>query len=128
MPSQPRDAEDHRALTLGALIRRARKDKKLSQKKLAAKLSMSQGHLSRIEAGEHAPPSDDMLIRMAEVLGLDPRVLLRAAGRHAAGTTFEQLVLDRLDALKEAVDGLSDRLAQQEQAIQRIERASKPKR
>jgi hypothetical protein len=44
-------------------------------------------------------------------------VLLRASGRQAAGSTFEQLVLDRLDALSAAVEELR-------QAIARIEQVS----
>jgi transcriptional regulator with XRE-family HTH domain len=77
---------------------------------------MSQGHLSRLELGEHAPPSDEVLLRVAKVLELDPRELLRAAGRQAAGATFEEIVLDRLDTLTASVEKLR-------QAVERIERS-----
>jgi transcriptional regulator with XRE-family HTH domain len=78
---------------------------------------MSQAHLSRIELGDHAPPSDAVLLRIAEVLALDPRELLRAAGRQAAGVTFEALVLARLDQLGTDLDELRE-------AVKRIEQAT----
>lgn len=104
------------ARTLGSLIREGRRKKKLSQRQLAAALPMSQTNLSRVELGDHAPPSDGVLLRIAEVLELDPRELLRAAGRQAAGATFETIVLDRLDGLSAGLDELRQAVARIEQA------------
>lgn len=107
------------ARTLGSLIREGRRKKKLSQRQLAAELPMSQTNLSRVELGDHAPPSDAVLLRIAEVLELDPRELLRAAGRQAAGATFEAIVLDRLDNLSAGLDELRQAVARIEQATAR---------
>ncbi len=104
------------ARTLGSLIREGRRKRKLSQRELAAELPMSQTNLSRVELGDHAPPSDAVLLRIAEVLELDPRELLRAAGRQAAGATFEAIVLDRLDSLSTDLEELRQAVARIEQA------------
>jgi transcriptional regulator with XRE-family HTH domain len=114
MPA-PRQPEKASARALGSLIRDGRRKAKLSQRQLAAELPMSQAHLSRIELGDHAPPSDAVLLRIAEVLTIDPRELLRAAGRQAAGVTFEAIVLDRLDQLARGLDDLRS-------TVERIER------
>lgn len=114
-PSQPK-SDKTPARTLGAIIREGRRKKKLSQRQLAAELPMSQANLSRMELGDHAPPSDGVLLRIAQVLELDPRDLLRAAGRQAAGVTFEALVLDRLDQLSTNVDELREAIGRIEQA------------
>lgn len=106
-------------MALGSAIRQGRRAKKLSQRQLSERIDLSQAHLSRLEAGEHAPPNDDVIIRMAHALDTDPRVLLRAAGRQAAGDTFEELVLDRLDALSASVEQLRVAVARIEQATGR---------
>jgi transcriptional regulator with XRE-family HTH domain len=114
MPSTGGGQSDS-ARVLGALIRVGRRRKKLSQRQLASALPMSQAHLSRIELGSHTnPPSDDVLIRIARVLELDPRELLRAAGRQAAGPTFEAIALERLDQLIRAVVELQEVVARLE--------------
>jgi transcriptional regulator with XRE-family HTH domain len=104
------------ARTLGAIIREGRRRKKLSQRQLAAELPMSQANLSRVELGDHAPPSDGVLLRIAAVLEVDPRELLRAAGRQAAGATFEALVLDRFDKLSTDMNELREAVSRIEQA------------
>jgi transcriptional regulator with XRE-family HTH domain len=117
--SDQRKPDKTPARALGSLIREGRRAKKLSQRQLAAELPMSQTHLSRIELGDQAPPSDQMLLRIAETLELDPRELLRAAGRQAAGATFEAVVLDRLDRLTGAVSELRDAIGRVEQTLGR---------
>jgi transcriptional regulator with XRE-family HTH domain len=117
MPSTGGGRSDS-ARVLGALIRDGRRQKKLSQRQLASALPMSQAHLSRIELGSHTnPPSDDVLLRIARVLELDPRELLRAAGRQAAGVTFETMALERLDRLTRAVIELREVVGRLEQTI-----------
>lgn len=44
-----------------------------------------------------------MIERLAHALDTDPNDLLRAAGRYASGTTFEETVLNRLDSLSRDV-------------------------
>jgi transcriptional regulator with XRE-family HTH domain len=98
--STPRgDTEASRALALGALVRRLRRDRHLTLRQLAERVPMSASNLSRIELGEQGPPPDEVIQRIAVALEADPAELLRAAGRYATGKTFEETVLARLDAL-----------------------------
>lgn len=110
------------ARALGSLIRDGRRAKKLSQRQLAAELPMSQTQLSRIELGDQPPPSDEVLLRIAGVLELDPRELLRVAGRQAAGATFETVVLDRLDRLTATIGELGEAIRRVEQTLSRSHR------
>lgn len=107
------------ARALGSLIRDGRRAKKLSQRQLAAELPMSQTQLSRIELGDQPPPSDEVLLGIATALELDPRELLRVAGRQAAGATFETVVLDRLDRLTATIGELGEAIGRVEQALAR---------
>jgi transcriptional regulator with XRE-family HTH domain len=93
------DTEASRALALGALVRRLRRDRHLTLRQLAERVPMSASNLSRIELGEQGPPPDEVIQRIAAALEADPAELLRAAGRYATGKTFEETVLARLDAL-----------------------------
>jgi len=77
---------------------------------------MSAGNLSRLENGEHGPPSDEVIIKLAELLDADSAELLRLAGRDIGGASFERQVLSELRNLrrdmqivKEAVVELSQR-------------------
>lgn len=98
--STPRgDTEASRALALGALVRRLRRERRLTLRQLAERVPMSASNLSRIELGEQGPPPDEVIQRIAVALEADPAELLRAAGRYATGKTFEETVLARLDAL-----------------------------
>jgi transcriptional regulator with XRE-family HTH domain len=105
------------ARVFGALIREARRRKKLSQRQLADQLPMSQANLSRIELGDHAPPSDALLEHLANILGIDPQELLRAAGRQPVGETFEALVLDKLDELRTGFGELRESIEHIEQIL-----------
>jgi transcriptional regulator with XRE-family HTH domain len=93
------DTEASRALALGALVRRLRRDRHLTLRQLAERVPMSASNLSRIELGEQGPPPDEVIQRIAAALEADSAELLRAAGRYATGKTFEETVLARLDAL-----------------------------
>ena len=61
---------------IGENLRRARKARRLSQEKLAAEADLDMRQLGRIERGESFP-SLGSLIRLAEVLGVEPADLLR---------------------------------------------------
>lgn len=61
--------------TIGANIRKLRKDKGLLQPQLSELLGLSSsGHLSLIERGERGLPSDK-LIQVAKIFGVHPSVL-----------------------------------------------------
>ena len=61
---------------IGENLRRARKARGLSQEKLAAEVDLDMRQLGRIERGESFP-SVGSLIKLAEVLGVEPAELLR---------------------------------------------------
>ncbi len=91
--------EADRALALGALVRKLRRERSLTLRDLAERVPMSASNLSRIELGEQGPPADEIIERIGLALEADPAELLRAAGRYATGRTFEEAVMARLDAL-----------------------------
>ena len=86
-------------MALGALIRKLRREQRLTLNQLAERVPMSASNLSRIELGAQGPPADEIIERIGQALDTDPAELLRAAGRYATGKTFEETVLARLDAL-----------------------------
>ena len=99
MPVPRSKTEGDRALALGALIRKRRRDHGLTLNQLAERVPMSASNLSRIELGSQGPPADEIIERIAGALDAEPAELLRAAGRMASGKTFEEAVLARLDAI-----------------------------
>src|ERR1700733_8803556 len=99
MTSPKGKTEADRALALGALIRKCRRERRLTLDALAGRVPMSASNLSRIELGSQGPPPDEVIERIAVALDSDPAELLKAAGRYATGKTFEETVLARLDAI-----------------------------
>lgn len=61
---------------------------------------MSPGNLSRLENGEHGPPSDEVIAKLADVLDADNGELFRLAGRDVGGESFERQVLSELRGLR----------------------------
>ena len=55
----------------GKKIRAARREKKISLRKLASQLGISFTYLSKIESGEMAPPAENKIYNIADKLGLD---------------------------------------------------------
>jgi transcriptional regulator with XRE-family HTH domain len=68
----------------GVILRNWRKESGMGLRKLAAKAGMSFTYLAKIERGELAPPSEEKLIRLAEVLGRPSDELLNSAKRLSA--------------------------------------------
>jgi transcriptional regulator with XRE-family HTH domain len=99
MTSPRGNTEASRALALGALVRKLRRDRHLTLNQLAERVPMSASNLSRIELGSQGPPADEIIERIGQALQTAPAELLRAAGRYATGKTFEETVLARLDAI-----------------------------
>lgn len=99
MTSPRRNTEADRALALGALVRKLRRERHLTLNQLAERVPMSASNLSRIELGAQGPPADEIIERIGLALKANPAELLRAAGRYATGKTFEETVLARLDAI-----------------------------
>jgi transcriptional regulator with XRE-family HTH domain len=100
--------EASRALALGALVRKCRRERGLTLAQLATRIPMSASNLSRMELGVQGPPADETIERIAVALDADSDDLLRAAGRAASGQSFEEVVLDRLDAIGRDVREVKD--------------------
>lgn len=99
MASPRGQREASRALALGALLRKLRRERGYTLIQLAERIPMSASNLSRVELGSQGPPADEVIERIARALGADTAELLRAAGRVADGESFERAVLERLDAI-----------------------------
>jgi transcriptional regulator with XRE-family HTH domain len=100
-----------RALAFGEVLRKLRRKHSYTLKALAERIPMSPSNLSRIELGKQGPPSDEAIEQIARALDADPAELLRAAGRTAGGESFEQVVLERLDAIGQDVREVKDAVA-----------------
>jgi len=117
MASSRGQREAARALTLGALLRKRRRERGYTLDQLARRIPMSASNLSRLELGSQGPPADEVIERIAKALDADAGELLQAAGRHGDGQSFEQVVLERLEAIgrdvreaRKAIAGLTKRL------------------
>ena len=65
--------------TIGQVIRRLRKGKKITLVELGAEIELSQGYLSNIETGDRNA-SVEILTKIAEVLGVSKLYLFKVAG------------------------------------------------
>jgi transcriptional regulator with XRE-family HTH domain len=108
MPSRRPQSEAERAHAFGARVRTLRRNRKLTQRQVAEQLPMSAGNLSRLENGVHGPPSDEVILKLAEVLDADADELLRLAGRDTGGASFEGQVLNELRSLRQDLRLLKD--------------------
>ncbi len=113
MASSRGQKEASRALALGALLRKLRRERGYTLDQLAKRIPMSASNLSRVELGSQGPPGDEVIERMAKALDTDASELLQTAGRLGGGESFERAVLERLDAIgrdvREVRDAVSPR-------------------
>ena len=56
-------------------------DRSYSLRKVAGAIQVQPSYLSKIERGDEAPPSEEKIVLLANVLGEDPDVLLALAGK-----------------------------------------------
>lgn len=108
MASSRGQKEASRALALGALLRKLRRERGYTLDQLAKRIPMSASNLSRVELGSQGPPADEVIERIAKALGADASELLQAAGRLGGGESFERAVLERLDAIGRDVREVRD--------------------
>jgi transcriptional regulator with XRE-family HTH domain len=104
-----------RAHAFGARVRSIRRAKKLTQREVAEHLPMSPGNLSRLENGEHGPPSDEVIAKLASVLDADTDELFRLAGRDIGGVSFERQVLSELQGLRRDMRAVKDAVTRKQQ-------------
>jgi transcriptional regulator with XRE-family HTH domain len=100
MPIRRPESQAERAHAFGARVRSARRTKKLTQRQVAEGIPMSPGNLSRLENGDHGPPADEVIAKLAAILDIDIAELYKLAGRDVGGASFEAQVLSELQNLR----------------------------
>lgn len=83
---------------IGQRIRRERMDRSMTQRELAEAVDVGVPHISKIEAGRENP-SDDLLCRIANVLGCDTDEFLLVA-RRIPQDLMERLAADPRESLE----------------------------
>ena len=95
-------------------IRQAREalqesDRTFSLRQVAARVGIEPAYLSKIERGVFPPPSEEVIVKLAGVLGEDRDVLLALAGK--LSSDLQQIIIQRprlfselLRQLREAPD------------------------
>jgi HTH-type transcriptional regulator, competence development regulator len=101
-------------MQFGAHLRQAREalqagDKSYSLRQVAQRVGIEPAYLSKIERGVFAPPSEAVIVKLAELLGEDKDVLLALAGK--LSSDLQQIIMQRpqlfaelLRQLREAPD------------------------
>lgn len=117
MPIRRPDSQAERAHAFGARVRSLRRAKKLTQRQVAERIPMSPGNLSRLENGEHGPPADEVIVKMATILDIDAGELFKLAGRDVGGASFEQQVLSELHRLRREMRSSFEQLDAAVQAL-----------
>lgn len=65
----------------GEFVRDRRKEKEIGLREMAIKISVSPTYLSKVERDEFAPPTEEKVRKIAEILDCDVDELLALAGR-----------------------------------------------
>ncbi len=91
-------------MNFGERVRELRKEQGLSQRELAARSGIDFTYLSKIENARMEPPSEKVILNMAEALDADPDELVLLAGKIPSD------IVGRIDAemvkmLRRSVDG-----------------------
>jgi transcriptional regulator with XRE-family HTH domain len=110
MPIRRPESQAERAHVFGARIRSLRRAKQMTQRQVAERIPMSPGNLSRLENGEHGPPADEVISKLAAILDIDVAELFKLAGRDIGGASFESQVLSELHRLRRDMQAGFDRL------------------
>jgi len=85
---------------------------------------MSPGNLSRLENGDHGPPADEVIAKLAGILDIDVAELYKLAGRDVGGASFEAQVLSELQQLRRDMRAGFQRL---DAAIADLAKSKKPR-
>jgi XRE family transcriptional regulator, fatty acid utilization regulator len=87
-------ASASRKIYAGARLKRLRRERQLTQAAMAADLDVSPSYLNLMERNQR-PVTVQILIRLTDVYGIDPREFMAAEGEHCAGE-IEQILTDPL--------------------------------
>ncbi|MFT7086674.1 MAG: transcriptional regulator with XRE-family HTH domain [Rickettsiales bacterium] len=68
-------------IKFGEYIRNTRLALKIGLREFALKIGISATYVSKMEVGDYAPPSEERIVKMAEILKLNADSLLAMAGK-----------------------------------------------
>ena len=85
-------------MTFAEYIRQTREtilqqDRSFSLRQVAARIGVEPAYLSKIERGVFPPPSEDVIVKLAAVLGEDKDLLLGLAGK--LSTDLQHIIMQR---------------------------------
>lgn len=72
-------------MNFGSHLRRIRRERSMSQRSLADRVGIDFTYISKIERGHLAPPSEDVIRHLAQVLDTDENKLMNLAGKVPVG-------------------------------------------
>ena len=95
-------------------------NKSYSLRRVAQRIGVEPGYLSKIERGDFAPPSEAVIIKLANELNKNPDILLAMAGK--LSTDLQQIIINRPELMASLLRQLKD---QPDHAILKIVREVK---
>lgn len=78
-------------MSFGDFLKNTRLDRGLSQDELANLSNMTRAYISKVERSKENPPSEELLLRLAEALQIDPDLFIVKAGK--IPTRFQDLII-----------------------------------
>lgn len=109
-------------MEFGRRLRDLRKQKNINQRDLAAQVGIDFTYLSKIEGGRLAPPSEDVIRHIAQVLDVDEDELINLAGKVPKDL---KAVLEESPQAVELLRVLSERKLPKETYLQMLDLARK---
>jgi transcriptional regulator with XRE-family HTH domain len=79
-------------IKFGEYIRNTRLALKIGLREFAVKIGISATYVSKMEVGDYAPPSEERIVKMAEILKLNKDNLLAMAGK--ISSDLQQLIIE----------------------------------
>lgn len=76
----------------GELLKSIRKEKRISQRKLGEMAGIDFTYISKIENGTQAPPSEDVIRKIADILDVDAHKLILSANK--IPSDFQESILN----------------------------------
>jgi HTH-type transcriptional regulator, competence development regulator len=83
-----------------------RESPEYSVRKVSLRLGIQPSYISKVERGEVPPPSEGTIMRLAEILGEDPDVLLALAGKVSAD--LREVIVKRPKLFAQLIRELKD--------------------
>lgn len=88
----------NRMSEFGELLKALRKEKKITQRRLAELIGIDFTYISKIENGSMEPPAEDKIINMAKVFDMDSNELLIVAKK--VPSDFQKIITENTNVTK----------------------------